>query len=94
MQVVTRVDKPQKPAASVADISPSYAARPFQGTIDHTAMAASFSGLNSGRIEIVESEPEISDPAEERPVPSATTGDTIFDFARGARAGDFLSCRP
>ena len=53
-------------------------------------MAASFSGLNSGRMEIVQSAPEISDPAEERPAPSSTPGDTIFDFARGARAGDFF----
>ncbi|MEO5721362.1 MAG: PD-(D/E)XK nuclease family protein, partial [Chthoniobacterales bacterium] len=79
-----------QPAAPIPDESVSYRARPFHGKIDRTAMTASFSGLNSGRMEIVESAPEISDPAEERPVPSATTGDTIFDFARGARAGDFF----
>jgi ATP-dependent exoDNAse (exonuclease V) beta subunit (contains helicase and exonuclease domains) len=53
-------------------------------------MITSFSGLNTGRIEIEEQEPEITDEAEVVPEERPATGDTIFDFARGARAGDFF----
>lgn len=66
------------------------AARSFTGRIDRTAMIASFSGLNSGRIELQEPEPEISDQPEVVADEKPTSGDTIFDFARGAHAGDFF----
>ena len=65
-------------------------ARSFTGQIDRTAMIASFSGLNSGRLELQEPQPEISDQPEVVPDEKPTSGDTIFDFARGAHAGDFF----
>jgi exodeoxyribonuclease V beta subunit len=72
-----------------ADIS-SFPARAFNGSIDRTAMVTSFSGLNAGRIEVEEREPEVSDEAERTAPEKTTSGDSIFDFARGARAGDFF----
>ena len=83
------------PADSVPIVAPrthtlTFAARPFNGTIDRTAMVASFSGLNTGRIELEEREPEISDQPEIALEERVTSGDTIFDFERGARAGDFF----
>jgi exodeoxyribonuclease V beta subunit len=68
----------------------SFRARNFGATIDRTAMVASFSGLNAGRIELQELQPEVSDEPEAVLPEKSTTGDTIFDFARGARAGDFF----
>jgi exodeoxyribonuclease V beta subunit len=69
---------------------PVFAARKFNGAIDKTAMVASFSGLNSGRVELEEPEPEVADQPDEVVEEEITTGDTIFDFERGARAGDFF----
>jgi exodeoxyribonuclease V beta subunit len=66
------------------------AARTFTGRIDPTAMIASFSGLNTGRIELEEQEPEITDAPELVVEEEVVTGNSIFDFARGARAGDFF----
>src|SRR5581483_6829032 len=83
------------PAEPVAIVAPrthalTFAARPFNGTIHRTAMVASFSGLNTGRIQLEEREPEISDQPEIVLEERVTSGDTIFDFERGARAGDFF----
>jgi exodeoxyribonuclease V beta subunit len=66
------------------------AARAFTARIDRTAMIASFSGLNTGRIELEEQEPEITDAPEVVVEEEVGTGNGIFDFARGARAGDFF----
>jgi exodeoxyribonuclease V beta subunit len=65
-------------------------AKNFTGRIDRTAMITSFSGLNTGRIEIEERDPEVTDPAEIVPEPERTTRNTIFDFVRGTRAGNFF----
>jgi exodeoxyribonuclease V beta subunit len=81
---------PEEEAALPPTKPASFAARIFTGTIDRTAMVASFSGLNAGRIELQELEPEVSDEPEAALPEKSTTGDTIFDFARGARAGDFF----
>ncbi len=81
---------PQESAISAPALTPTFAARRFAGNIDHTVMAASFSGLNAGRIELQELEPEVADEPEVVLPEQETTGDTIFDFARGARAGDFF----
>jgi exodeoxyribonuclease V beta subunit len=80
---------------SITDVAPpaetrTFEARAFTGSIDRTAMVTSFSGLNAGRIEVEEREPEVSDEAEQEVPETSTPGDTIFDFARGARAGDFF----
>jgi len=70
--------------------TPGFAALAFNGSIDRTAMVTSFSGLNAGRIEVEEREPEVSDDAEQIVPEQSTPGDSIFDFVRGARAGDFF----
>jgi exodeoxyribonuclease V beta subunit len=78
-------------AAAQSETTPvKLEARSFAGEIDRTAMIASFSGLNTGRIELEEQEPEITDTSEVVAEEQPTTGDTIFDFARGPRAGDFF----
>ena len=87
---LSKVKKGASIDQAVAASAPTLSPRPFTGRIDRTAMIASFSGLNTGRIEIEEQEPEITDEAEVVPEERPATGDTIFDFARGARAGDFF----
>ncbi len=73
---------------------PKLAARKFSGQIDRTAMVASFSGLNTGRIEVEEEEPEVSDTA----LPLADEPEGTGTVDRGLRTrtagGGFLSCRP
>src|SRR5262249_17285842 len=65
-------------------------ARIFNGSIDRTAMIASFTGLNTGRIQLEEQEPETTDTSEVAAEEKPTPGDKIFDFARGPRAGVFF----
>jgi exodeoxyribonuclease V beta subunit len=85
------VSQAPEEAAALPPMKPAnFAARIFTGAIDRTAMVASFSGLNAGRIELQELEPEVSDEPEVALPEKSTTGDTIFDFARGPRAGDFF----
>ena len=102
-QLVKQLAKqlPQSIAVSVSKAAPdktetaishpkSLSARKFQGSIDRTAMIASFTGLNTDRIQVEEQEPETTDASEVTAEEETTTGATIFDFARGARAGVFF----
>ena len=82
--------KPEQVGGREAAKRPVFAARKFNGAIDRTAMVASFSGLDAGRIELDEPEPEVADHPDEVVEEVSTSGDTIFDFERGARAGDFF----
>src|SRR5205807_967085 len=82
---------PDKTETSTSISHPkSLSARKFQGSIDRTAMIASFTGLNTDRIQVEEQEPETTDASEVTAEEETTTGATIFDFARGARAGVFF----
>jgi len=78
------VEKESKPETA------ELAARAFRGRIDRTAIITSFSGLNTGRIELEEQEPEITDAPEVVLEEELLAGNSILDFARGARAGHFF----
>lgn len=76
--------------ARARDTAKHLAPRKFSGRIDTTAMIASFSGLNSGRVELEETAPESADEPVAVTEPGSVAPGSIFDFHRGARAGDFF----